>query len=193
MRPARPFALAAPALLGLLLALSACAHPTKPFTFDALPEVPAERKVPLRVGLYMHPRFDAIKKEGLKDWGKLGGEVIEAALGGTKGLVEKVFAETVALESPEAARSRGDLEAVVIPELEYIRFWKGTMSVSVSMRWTVMDPAGKIFYQNTFIGKSHSPSGLDTFSSEALEDQFRQAFQGLTATPWWKAAKAGAN
>lgn len=173
---------------------------------SSLPLREAE-KIPLKVGLYLDPKFINYSKTPGRVDRNFVLQMGEALSNGAQNVTNRAFREVVNVYTIDAELLPKELDALVIPEVD--RIYGGYASerplgtVLVRIRWKIIDLSGKVFYMNTFVAESKwnifTTTAVNYFKvisetyTKAIEEQFIKAYIGITSTNWWQSIKKEPN
>lgn len=149
---------------------------------------PSVSQVPLRVGLYMNPRF--------RNYLNYESHIISLGEGLTSGAemaLRKVFKEVVVVNETDSDMSSQDIRAIISPEIVDSQIG-GLFPPSRSRivcKWTITGADGKIYYLNTItgVGVDSSFVGATRISRSmmfAAGDMFEKFLTHMLATKWWE-------
>lgn len=103
----------------------------------------------------------------------------------------QMFREVVILDEMGRGTSSQHNDVIVTPVLEKMDFDPGHRVASMTIRWTILNSAGKIIYQNSFTGDGECkdeftfPRASEQCFSRAIRDQFKKAQEGILSSRWW--------
>ena len=164
-------------------------------------------KIPLRVGLYLDPNLINYSKTPRWEDRNFVIQMGDALSNGAQNVANRAFKEVVNIYTIDAELLPKGLDALVIPEVDRIYGGYGTErplgTVIVRIRWRIIDLSGKVIYMNTFGAESKwsifTTTALNYFDvvsrnyTKAIEEQFINAYIGITSTNWWESIKKETN
>ncbi len=172
-------------------------------------------KIPLRIGLTLSPEICNFKLDKTRQDEARHYFFGESICYGIKEMMGSLFTDVVVSNSLEIKPAGGSLKYIIVPSIAECDFlFPGNVFVDfravVAVKYTVYSEDGTVVWFDTYRGSGQQPMSKSHFWNmlvfpvgiyamitneknasescmrQAIEDQFRQATEGLKQSPWWK-------